>query len=108
MAKRFTADEQSQARRLRAEGKRLQDIAKVMGRSLSGVWVQVTEIKKASVASDPWQPRPDRLQDHEREKIAVGLGRGESLTSIAKELGQPLDGHPRGRRQRRPAALPGL
>ena len=88
MAKRFTADEQSQARRLAAEGKRLQDIAKVMGRSLSGVWVQVTEIKKASVASDPWQPRPDRLQDHEREKIAVGLGRGESLTSIAKELGR--------------------
>ena len=30
MAKRFTADEQSQARRLAAEGKRLQDIAKVI------------------------------------------------------------------------------
>ena len=88
MAKRFTAEEQSQARRLRAEGKKLQDIAKVMGRSLGGVWVQVTEIKKGSVVSDPWQPRPDRLQDHERGKIAVGIGRGESLTSIAKELGR--------------------
>ena len=88
MAKRFTAEEQSQARRLRAEGKKLEDIAKVMGRSLGGVWVQVTEIKKASVVSDPWQPRLDRLQDHEREKIAVGLGRGESLTSIARELGR--------------------
>ena len=60
----------------------------MMGRSLSGVWVQVTEIKKASVVSDPWRPLPDRLQDHERETIAVCLGRGESLTSIAGQLGR--------------------
>ena len=30
----------------------------------------------------------DRLQDHEREAIAVGIGRGKSLTSIAKGLGR--------------------
>ena len=59
-----------------------------MGRSLSRVWVQVAEIRKGSVVSDPWRPRPDRLQDHEREAIAICLGRGESLTSIAGQLGR--------------------
>ena len=51
MAKRFTAEEQSQARRLRAEGKKLEDIAKVMGRSLGGVWVQETQSDSTSVST---------------------------------------------------------
>ena len=53
MAKRFTAEERSRARRLRAEGMKLQDIVKAMGRSLGAVWVQMSEIRKASVVSDP-------------------------------------------------------
>jgi IS30 family transposase len=35
-----------------------------------------------------WTPRAGRLSAQERERILVGLGRGESMSSIARELGR--------------------
>ena len=51
-AKRFSAEGQVQARRLSTEGKKLDDIAKVVGSPSSVVWVQVTETKEVSAVSD--------------------------------------------------------
>jgi transposase, IS30 family len=35
-----------------------------------------------------WTPRPGRLSAEEREQILVGLGRGDSMSSIARGLGR--------------------
>jgi IS30 family transposase len=86
VAKQFSNEEKAQARRLRAEGKKLTEIAKIMARSLGGVWIHVTDVEKHPVVLAPWSPRPDRLQADEREQIAIGIGRGESLSSIAEGL----------------------
>jgi IS30 family transposase len=88
VAKQFTNEEKAQARRQRAEGTKLAEIAKIMARSLGGVWLHVTDVEKHPVVLEPWAPRPDRLQADEREQIAIGLSRGASLASIARDLGR--------------------
>ena len=37
---------------------------------------------------DEWSPAPGRLSAEEREDILVGLSRGESMSSIARQLGR--------------------
>ena len=88
MAPRMTQQDKGRARKLRAEGKRLGEIAKIMTRSVASIRLHVVDVKKGSAISDPWSPRPDRLQSHEREQIAIGLGRRVSLTAIATKLGR--------------------
>ena len=40
---------------------------------------------------DEWSPAPGRLSAEEREDILVGLSRGESMSSIARQLGRAGD-----------------
>ena len=88
MAPRMTQQDKGRARKLRAEGERLGEIATVMTRSVGGIRLHVVDVEKGSAISDPWSPRPDRPQSHEREQIAIGLGRRVSLAAIATELGR--------------------
>ena len=88
MAPRMTQQDKGRARKLRGEGKNLHEIAKDMARSVGGIRLHVVDVEKGSAISDPWSPRPDRLQSHEREQIAIGLGRRVSLAAIATGLGR--------------------
>jgi IS30 family transposase len=77
------------ARNLRADGMSLPAIAKLLGRSDTGISVVVTGIVRGSNRRpDDWQPAAGRLQPREREAIAVGIGRGDSFQTIAGELGR--------------------
>ena len=77
------------ARSLRADGMSLPAIAKLLGRSDTGIGVVVTGIVRGSNRRpDDWQPAAGRLQPREREAIAVGIGRGDSFRTIAGELGR--------------------
>ena len=87
MGKKFTREEIFLARQLRAEGKTFQEIGQALGRSLQTVFRYVRQDDRGS-ASNPWKPRPDRLQAFEREQISVGLGQGRSLRAIARDLGR--------------------
>ncbi len=87
MRKKFTREEIVQARELRAQGKTLHEIGRVLGRSHNGVLKHLKQDDRGS-APMPWKPRPDRLQAFEREHISVGLGQGKSLSAIARDLGR--------------------
>ena len=77
------------ARKLRADGMSLPAIAKLLGRSDTGIGLVVTGIVRgANRGLDEWQPVAGRLQPREREAIVVGIARGDSLRTIARELGR--------------------
>jgi len=81
------SDEQKQlAFKLRASGWRLVDIAREIGCTAPMVGLMVREGKFTKGAPCSWAPRAGCLSIGDREQILLGIGRGDSLSGIAKDL----------------------
>jgi IS30 family transposase len=81
------SDEQKQlAFKLRASGWRLTDIAREIGCSAPMVGVMVRERRFTKGIPCPWAPRAGCLSIGDREQILLGIGRGDSLSAIARIL----------------------
>ena len=81
------SDEQKQlAFKLRASGWRLTDIAREIGCSAPMVGLMVRESKFMRGVPCPWAPRAGCLSIGDREQILLGIGRGDSLSAIARIL----------------------
>ena len=105
----LSAEQKQLAFRLRAQGWRLVDIAREVGCTAPMVGIMVRDGKHVQGASFGWEPKPGCLTIGDREQILLGIGRGESLSAIARSLDRgSLDDHEGGERQRRPPALLGL
>src|SRR5665213_2231008 len=63
----------------------LRDIAREIGCSHSGIDVMLRGQARAA-RPDTWTPREGHLTASEREEILLGLGRGESMSQIARDL----------------------
>ena len=87
-ARHMTREQKQMARRLKAKGLTLKEIAKDLSCSLplvtTSVYVQSEEVG----VPDRWAPAPGHLSAEEREEILLGLGRGESMSAIARSLGR--------------------
>jgi transposase, IS30 family len=84
----LSAEQKQLAFRLRARGWRLIDIAREIGCTAPMVGLMVREGRHRDAKPFGWTPRPSCLGIRERERILVGVGRGESLSAIARALGR--------------------
>jgi transposase, IS30 family len=84
----LSAEQKELAFRLRAKGWRLVDIAKEIGCSGAMVGIMVRQGRHLEGAPFGWEPRTGCLTIRDREQILLGIGRGESLSSIARALGR--------------------
>ena len=84
---RLTREQKQLAFRLRARGMTLKEIAHQVACDHSMVSILV---RGRHVSAEPhrWTPREGRLRVEERERILIGLGRGESFRCIAAALGR--------------------
>jgi transposase, IS30 family len=73
---------------LRAQGWRLADIAREIGCTAPMVGLMVREGRHRDAKPLGWKPRPGCLSIGEREQILLGIGRGNSLSAIARRLGR--------------------
>jgi transposase, IS30 family len=88
MAGILTHEQKQLAFRLRARGWRLVDIAREIGCTAQMVGLMVRAGRFRTGVVDDWEPRSGCLGIVEREEILVGLHAGESLTTIAGQLGR--------------------
>jgi transposase, IS30 family len=84
----LTTEQKQLAFRLRVRGWRLVDIAREIGCTAPMVGLMVRDGKHRQGAPLGWEPRPGSLAIRERERILLGIGRGESLSAIARALGR--------------------
>ena len=84
----LSAEQKQLALRLRARGWRLIDIAREIGCTAPMVGLMVREGWHRDGKPFGWEPRPSCLGIRERERILLGIGRGESLSAIARTLGR--------------------
>jgi IS30 family transposase len=82
----LSAEQKRLAFRLRARRWRLVDIAREIGCTAPMVGLMVRDGKHREAAPFGWTPRPGCLPVRERERILLGIGRGESLSAIARSL----------------------
>ncbi len=82
----LSAEQKELAFRLRAQGWRLADIAREIGCTGPMVGLMVRTGKHREGQSFGWEPRPGCLAIRDRERILLGIGRGESLSAIARSL----------------------
>lgn len=82
----LSAEQKRLAFRLRARRWRLVDIAREIGCTAPMVGLMVRDGKHRGAAPFGWTPRPGCLTVRERERILLGIGRGESLSAIARSL----------------------
>jgi IS30 family transposase len=82
----LSAEQKQLAFRLRAQGWRLVDIAREIGCTAPMVGIMVRDGKHVQGASFGWEPKPGCLTIGDREQILLGIGRGESLSAIARSL----------------------
>jgi len=83
----LTTFQRALARRLRAKGMSLRDIAKEVGCSHSGIDVMLRG-QSREAKPDHWTPRAGCLTAGDREEILLGLQRDESMSAIARALGK--------------------
>ena len=83
---RLTQAQKKRAWHLRKIGLPPKDIARELG--VAKRLLTVVAKRRPSVVPPVWSPRPGRLSAHEREQILVGLGRGDSMSAIARQLGR--------------------
>jgi transposase, IS30 family len=87
-ARHMTREQKQMARRLKAKGLTLKEIARDLNCSLPLVTASVYVQRAESGVADSWTPAPGRLSAEEREEILLGLARGESMSAIARSLGR--------------------
>ena len=84
----MTREQKQMVRRLRAKGCSYRQIERDLGVSMGSVAVTLSGTQVRPGKIDEWSPAPGRLSAEEREDILVGLSRGESMSSIARQLGR--------------------
>jgi transposase, IS30 family len=87
-ARHMTREQKQMARRLKAKGLTLKQIARDLSCSLPLVTASVYVQQPESGLPDRWTPAPGRLSAEEREEILLGLARGASMSEIARNLGR--------------------
>jgi len=84
----MTREQKQMARRLKAKGLKLREIARELSCSMALVKISVYAQGEEAGKPDHWTPAPGRLSADEREEILLGLGRNESMSVIARSLGR--------------------
>jgi IS30 family transposase len=82
----LSAEQKQLAFRLRQRGWRLTAIAREIGCTAPMVGLMVRSGKHLDAAPFGWEPRSGSLTIQEREQILFGIGRGDSLSEIARSL----------------------
>ena len=82
----MTLEQKRMARRLKAKGLTLKEIARELSCLLPLVTASVYSQGDSVGMPDRWTPAPGRLSAEEREEILLGLARGESMSAIARSL----------------------
>ncbi len=82
----MTREQKKMARRLRAKGLPLKEIARDVSCSMDLVKAIVYKQREDSGLADRWSPASGRLSAEEREEILLGLARGESMSAIARSV----------------------
>ncbi len=84
----LSREQKQLAFRLRRRGWKLVDIAKEIGCTAPVVGLMVRERKHRGGRPFGWEPRDGNLTIAERERIMLGIARGDSLSAIARRLGR--------------------
>jgi transposase, IS30 family len=87
-AQYMTREQKQMARRLKAKGLKLKEIARELNCSMGLVQASVYRQGPQVGLPDAWTPAPGRLRAEEREEILLGLARGEAMAAIARNLGR--------------------
>ena len=84
----LSLEQKQYAFRLRARGWRWTEIAREIGCTAPMVGLMVRAGKHLNGVPFGWEPKVGCLTLDDREQILVGIGRGESLSAIARQLGR--------------------
>jgi len=84
----MTQTQKQMARRLRAKGLKIKEIARELNYTADAIRVTVRDRQCRDGKPDEWSPAPGRLSAQEREEILLGLRDEESMSSIARRLGR--------------------
>jgi len=82
----LTHEQKQMGFRLKAQGWSLVDIGREIGCSAPMVGLMVRDGRFRQGIPDAWSPRPGCLTILDREQILLGLGRGESMSAVARKL----------------------
>jgi IS30 family transposase len=85
--RRITPEKRREIIRLAARGATYQEIAQTVDLSSSAVAIVVQPLGGV-IRKEMWTPGNNRLSLDDRVEIRIGLGRGDSLRSIARRLGR--------------------
>ena len=88
MSVHMTQTQKQMARRLRAKGLKIKEIARELNYTADAIRVTVRDRQRRDGTPDEWSQAPGRLSAQEREEILVGLRDEESMSSIARRLGR--------------------
>lgn len=86
----LSREQKQLALRLHAKGWRLVDIAREVGCSAPMVEIMARTGRHLDAKPFGWVPRSGRLTVEERERILLAVGRGDSFTAIARQLGRAV------------------
>src|SRR6202034_3458622 len=86
----MTAEQRAMALRLRAKGLNFKEIGEQIDASLQTAWNVVMKRRGRIVSPYIWTQGAARLTIAEREELSLALRRGDTLTSLANELGRAV------------------